>query len=229
MSVPFSNTNLRVPRGFGNLLEGLTREVLREQPGDIPLFASKYFETLLKQRQELKFEPAEWGASLDDRFYNNHAFNVTRCRGVTFDSDLTFSSHIQTVTKYCYFQHRNIARVCPFLTQDTTKVLFMLLVISRLDYCNSFLIGPNSRIAPLQSVMNAGARLIFLTKRTSRTSPLCRSLHWLPVHPPSAGTSPSAGPSLCRSLPLCRSLHWLPVPPPLPVPPLASCTFQDTV
>uniref|UniRef100_A0A8C5QN95 RIIa domain-containing protein n=1 Tax=Leptobrachium leishanense TaxID=445787 RepID=A0A8C5QN95_9ANUR len=77
MSVPFSNTNLRVPRGFGNLLEGLTREVLREQPGDIPLFASKYFETLLKQRQELKFEPAEWGASLDDRFYNNHAFNVT--------------------------------------------------------------------------------------------------------------------------------------------------------
>uniref|UniRef100_A0A8C5QRH6 RIIa domain-containing protein n=1 Tax=Leptobrachium leishanense TaxID=445787 RepID=A0A8C5QRH6_9ANUR len=75
MSVPFSNTNLRVPRGFGNLLEGLTREVLREQPGDIPLFASKYFETLLKQRQELKFEPAEWGASLDDRFYNNHAFN----------------------------------------------------------------------------------------------------------------------------------------------------------
>uniref|UniRef100_A0A8C5M2F8 Reverse transcriptase domain-containing protein n=1 Tax=Leptobrachium leishanense TaxID=445787 RepID=A0A8C5M2F8_9ANUR len=105
-----------------------------------------------------------------------------RCLGVTFDSDLTFSSHIQTVNKSCYFQLKNIARVRPFLTQDTTKVLVHALVISRLDYCNLHLIGlTNSRIAPLQSVMNAGARLTFLTRRTSRTSPLGRSLHWLPV------------------------------------------------
>uniref|UniRef100_A0A8C5WKT1 Reverse transcriptase domain-containing protein n=1 Tax=Leptobrachium leishanense TaxID=445787 RepID=A0A8C5WKT1_9ANUR len=54
-----------------------------------------------------------------------------RCLGVTFDSDLTFSPHIQTVTKSCYFQIKNIARVCPFLTQDTTKVLVLALVISR--------------------------------------------------------------------------------------------------
>ena len=51
MSVPFSNTNLRVPRGFGNILEGLAREVLREQPEDIPTFAALYFTALLKQRE----------------------------------------------------------------------------------------------------------------------------------------------------------------------------------
>lgn len=51
MAVPFSNTHLRVPRGFGTMLEGLTREVLRDQPEDIPKYAAQYFEALLKERQ----------------------------------------------------------------------------------------------------------------------------------------------------------------------------------
>ncbi|XP_061072523.1 high mobility group nucleosome-binding domain-containing protein 5-like [Conger conger] len=74
MSIPFSNTTLRVPRGFGNLLEGLAREVLRSQPKDIPTFAALYFGALLKEREESGLDPAEWGAKLEDRFYNNHAF-----------------------------------------------------------------------------------------------------------------------------------------------------------
>jgi len=51
MSVPFSNTNLRIPKGFGNLLEGLAREVLRDQPEDIPTYAALYFTELLKARE----------------------------------------------------------------------------------------------------------------------------------------------------------------------------------
>uniref|UniRef100_A0A667XUT7 RIIa domain-containing protein n=1 Tax=Myripristis murdjan TaxID=586833 RepID=A0A667XUT7_9TELE len=51
MSVPFSSTNLRVPRGFGLILEGLAREVLRDQPGDIPSYAARYFNVLLKKRE----------------------------------------------------------------------------------------------------------------------------------------------------------------------------------
>ncbi|KAL0973029.1 hypothetical protein UPYG_G00197940 [Umbra pygmaea] len=74
MSVPFSNTHLRVPRGFGNILEGLAREVLRDQPKDIPAFAARYFTALLKEREDSGLDPAEWSARLEDRFYNNHAF-----------------------------------------------------------------------------------------------------------------------------------------------------------
>ncbi|CAM2107596.1 sperm surface protein Sp17 [Caretta caretta] len=74
MSIPFSNTHHRIPPGFANLLEGLAREVLREQPEDIPAFAANYFEELLDKREKTKFDPAEWGAKLDDRFYNNKAF-----------------------------------------------------------------------------------------------------------------------------------------------------------
>ncbi|XP_056230894.1 enolase-phosphatase E1-like isoform X1 [Seriola aureovittata] len=77
MSVPFSNTHLRIPRGFGTILEGLAREILRDQPEDIPKYAAQYFDVLLKQREESGMDPAEWAAKLEDRFYNNHAFKAT--------------------------------------------------------------------------------------------------------------------------------------------------------
>ncbi|XP_048418126.1 sperm surface protein Sp17 isoform X2 [Stegostoma tigrinum] len=78
MSVPFSNTTLRIPRGFGNLLEGLSREVLRHQPDDIIEFAAVYFEDLLEKREATGIDPADWAAKLEDRFYNNHVFKEVR-------------------------------------------------------------------------------------------------------------------------------------------------------
>ena len=39
----FAPDCLRVPPGFEHLLEGLAREVLREQPSDIITFAANYF------------------------------------------------------------------------------------------------------------------------------------------------------------------------------------------
>ncbi|KAK7495200.1 hypothetical protein BaRGS_00013610, partial [Batillaria attramentaria] len=50
MAVPFSNTKLRVPKGFQNVLEGLAREILRTQPVDVFEFGMKYFEEQLKER-----------------------------------------------------------------------------------------------------------------------------------------------------------------------------------
>lgn len=50
MAVSFSNTHLRIPEGFSELLMGLSKEVLRDQPEDIPSFAAHYFKELLKQR-----------------------------------------------------------------------------------------------------------------------------------------------------------------------------------
>ncbi|KAM7413315.1 hypothetical protein PAMA_020619 [Pampus argenteus] len=77
MSVSFSNVCLRVPSGFGAILEGLAREVLRDQPDDIPKYAAHYFNVLLKQREDSGVDPAEWAAKLEDRFYNNHAFKAS--------------------------------------------------------------------------------------------------------------------------------------------------------
>lgn len=51
MAVQYAPTKLRVPPGFQNLLEGLAREVLREQPDDIVVFAAKYFQQRLVIRE----------------------------------------------------------------------------------------------------------------------------------------------------------------------------------
>ncbi len=52
---PFSNTKLRIPKGFQRLLVGLSAEILRNQPRNIHAFAADYFEKLLQQRGKIKF------------------------------------------------------------------------------------------------------------------------------------------------------------------------------
>ncbi|XP_067450812.1 uro-adherence factor A isoform X2 [Thunnus thynnus] len=99
MSVPFSNNHLRVPRGFGTVLEGLVREVLRDQPDDIPKYAADYFSILLKQREDSGMDPAEWAAKLEDRFYNNHAFKASPQKEpateVTFSKEQSYESQTE--------------------------------------------------------------------------------------------------------------------------------------
>ncbi|XP_053085743.1 uncharacterized protein LOC128317534 [Pangasianodon hypophthalmus] len=65
---------------------------------------------------------------------------------------------------------------------QATQVLVQFLIISRLDYCNALLAGlPLCTICPPQLIQNATARLVFNLPKVSHTTPLLRSLHWLPV------------------------------------------------
>ena len=56
-------------------------------------------------------------------------------------------------------------------------------VCSRIDYCNSLLVGPPKvQLPPIQSVLNAAARLIARLPRTSHISAfMFDHLHWLPL------------------------------------------------
>jgi len=56
-------------------------------------------------------------------------------------------------------------------------------VCSRLDYCNSLLVGlPKVRLSPLQSVLRTAARLIARRPRYSHISTfMFTELHWLPL------------------------------------------------
>src|SRR6218665_1791197 len=59
----------------------------------------------------------------------------------------------------------------------------MHFVCSRIDYCNSLLISlPKTRLFPLQTVLNAAARLIARLPRYSHISSYIKEqLHWLPI------------------------------------------------
>lgn len=47
----YAPNSLSIPGGFEYLLEGLTREVLREQPSNIIGFAAEYFNRKLAERE----------------------------------------------------------------------------------------------------------------------------------------------------------------------------------
>ena len=62
------------------------------------------------------------------------------------------------------------------------SLLPYLIVLSRLDYCNSLLAGlPHCMIKRLQHVQNCTARLILKAPKLEHTSTLLQQLHWLPI------------------------------------------------
>ena len=55
-------------------------------------------------------------------------------------------------------------------------------VLSRLDYCNSLLLGcPKHLLEKLQKVQHSAARLVLKAHKRGHVSPLLRTLHWLPI------------------------------------------------
>ena len=61
--------------------------------------------------------------------------------GVIFDSDNSYSSHVGSVCRACYYHLRDLRRIRKYLTLDTAVLIANAMVSSRLDYCNSLLYG----------------------------------------------------------------------------------------
>ena len=66
-----------------------------------------------------------------------HPTDSVRNLGVWFDSNFSFSKHVQKVCKGCFCQLRDFRSVRQFLTRDAAVSVANALVSSRLDYCNS--------------------------------------------------------------------------------------------
>ena len=102
--------------------------------------------------------------------------------GVLFDAQLSMADHVTSVCKSCFFQLRQLRLIRSCLTTDAAKTLIHAFVSSRLDYCNSLLVGvADCVIRKLQGVQNAAARMITGTRKFDHVTPILRELHWLPV------------------------------------------------
>ena len=110
--------------------------------------------------------------------FSDHVRNL----GFFLDKDLSMQQHITKTCQAAYIEVRRISSIRHYLTLDATKTLVSTSILSRLDYCNSLLIGcPRKLLRPLQQVQNSAAKLIFKAKRSQHCTPLLKELHWLPI------------------------------------------------
>lgn len=108
--------------------------------------------------------------------------DCARNLGVVFDKHLSLRQHISATVRCANIGIRNIGRIRKYLSTDTARLYTQLLIMSRLDFCNSLLIGlPAAAISPLQRVQNSAARLVTRTRKSVHITPILRDLHWLPV------------------------------------------------
>ena len=99
------------------------------------------------------------------------------CRAtIIFDSDMSFSEQINSVSKSCHFHIRDIRRIRHLLPFSAATALANSLVSSKLDYCNSLYSGiSQSNLNKLQRIQNSLARVITNTSKYQHIPPTLKN------------------------------------------------------
>ena len=100
----------------------------------------------------------------------------------TLDCHLSMKAHVSNIARTCYFELRRLASIRRFLTSTATVTLVSALVLSRIDYSNSLLLGSTHDVTShLQLIQNYAARVILRLPMSSSITTYLESLHKLPV------------------------------------------------
>jgi len=111
-----------------------------------------------------------------------HPSSVVKNLGTHFDRLFDMSKQCSAVSRSVYYHVRRISKIRCHLDETAALWAIQATVISRLDYCNSLLVGTSkSNIDILQKAQNSAARVLTKTNKRAHISPILRELHWLPV------------------------------------------------
>ena len=92
------------------------------------------------------------------------------------------TTHVNKLTSNLFNELHQISKIRSKLTKEATQIVIQALVLSKLDYCNSLLLGaPDYNIRKIQRIQNFAARIVFNRSKYDHTTPLFKSLYWLPV------------------------------------------------
>jgi len=81
--------------------------------------------------------------------------------GVVLDSSLTFDKHVQNTVRNRNFHLRALRHIRSSLTQDVASMMASSIIGSRIDYCNSLLIGISEQnLDRLQRLQSKAARRV---------------------------------------------------------------------
>jgi hypothetical protein len=102
--------------------------------------------------------------------------------GVVFDEKLSFDAHVDRICKGAQYHIRALRHIRQSLSTDVAKSVASSIIGSRVDYCNSLLIGVSEKnINKLQKVQNTVARVITGHRKFDHITPVLKNLHWLPI------------------------------------------------
>jgi len=102
--------------------------------------------------------------------------------GIFLDANLSLDTHLKDISRKATSTVRYIGRIRKYLNQSTAERLVHAFITSRLDYCNSLLIGlPDYKLQNLQRLQNTAARIVSRTRKYDHITPVLQQLHWLPI------------------------------------------------
>ena len=102
--------------------------------------------------------------------------------GFIFDSGMSFTDQINSLSKSCHFHIRDIRRIRHLLPLSAATALANSLVSSKLDYCNSLYNGiSQANLNKIQRIQNTLARVVTNTSKFEHITPILKKLHWLPI------------------------------------------------
>ena len=105
--------------------------------------------------------------------------------GVYIDSRLSFKKQVSSICRASYSNIKALRKIRSTLDNETANTVACAIVSTRIDYCNSVLIGTTEEnLKKLQRVQNSLARVVSGSRRSDHITPLTpvlSDLHWLPV------------------------------------------------
>jgi hypothetical protein len=102
--------------------------------------------------------------------------------GVMMNSNMNMGGQVLSTKRACLYQLRNIAQLKEIIPGNVLPSFIYAYVTSRLDFCNSLLIGATQKeIHQLQIIQNSCARLLTNTPKTQSITLQLQRLHWLPI------------------------------------------------
>ena len=132
----------------------------------------------------------------DSQFRKTFQFDSFRCNlgsripisgsvkllGFHIDSDLKFGEHVSSIVSSINYALRNLRPVRKFLSRKDAETIIHALITSKLDQCNSLLIGVSRQnLAKLQVAQNSALRYVLKLNPRSPVSRYYKELHWLTV------------------------------------------------
>ena len=128
------------------------------------------------KQQRLKF------SQLTNLSLGNDIIPSARNLGFIFDSDMSFTDQINSLSMSCHFHIRYIRRIRHLFPLSAATALANSLVSSKLDYCNSLYNGiSQANLNKIQRIQNTLARVVTNTSKFEHITPIHKKLHWLPI------------------------------------------------